>query len=177
MGIAFRKIRKKSKILGASNLILVIVGLAYDFDRLIKEMDKIAGRIDEKVIMQIGNAKNYEIKNAEYFRFSSREDIERLCEKARVVVCHAGIGSILTVIRHNKPIIVVPRKKIYGEAMDDHQIEISKEWGKEGKITVVYDIENLENEILNINSSKEKKFKNDNRLAISLKNYIDKLEQ
>lgn len=86
-------------------MILVTVGLMYGFENLIREMDKIAGKIEEKVIMQIGNT-SYEPKYAEYFRFASKEEIDELHNSARVVVCHAGVGSILTALQYNKPLIM-----------------------------------------------------------------------
>jgi UDP-N-acetylglucosamine transferase subunit ALG13 len=74
-------------------------------------MDEIAGRIDEAVIMQIGET-TYKPKNARYFRFTSNEEIDRLYEDTRVVVCHAGVGSILTTLEHGKPVIAVPRRSM-----------------------------------------------------------------
>jgi UDP-N-acetylglucosamine transferase subunit ALG13 len=121
-------------------MIFVTVGTSsWDFTRLIKEMDRIAGMIDEEVIMQISDIK-YEPKNAKYFRFVSNERIEELYEDARVVVSHAGVGCIISALKHNKPNIVVPRRKKYAEHFDDHQLEIAKELEKEGKVKVVWNI-------------------------------------
>ena len=124
-------------------MIFVTVGLMYGFDRLIKEMDEIAGKIGEEVIMQIGETA-YEPKNAKYFKFLSREEIDRIYDDARVVVCHAGVGSILTTLEHSKPVIAVPRRREYREVVDDHQLEIARELEKEGRIMVVYDVGDLE---------------------------------
>ena len=54
MGISFKEIWNQGKVLGEGDLILVTVGLMYGFERLVKAMDGIAGRMDEVVIMQIG---------------------------------------------------------------------------------------------------------------------------
>jgi len=173
MGISFKKIWNESKVLGEGNLILVIVGLMYGFENLIQEMDKIAGKIDETVVMQIGNT-SYEPKKAKYFRFISEKEIDGLYNDARIVVCHAGVGSILTALQHNKPIIAVPRKKKYGEHIDDHQIEIAREWEKEGKIIAVYNIDNLEKTILNFSQPSEIKIKN-GTLIRALTGYLEEL--
>ncbi len=85
-------------------MILVTVGGTRAFDRLIREMDHIAAVIDERVVMQIGST-NYEPKNCDYFKFMPKNEIEELYAAAKVIVCHAGGGSILTALQYNKPFI------------------------------------------------------------------------
>jgi UDP-N-acetylglucosamine transferase subunit ALG13 len=156
-------------------MIFVTIGSSrYGFERLVKEMDEIAGRIDERVIMQIGET-SYEPKNARYFRFASKEEMDGLHEDVRVIVCHAGVGSILTALEHNKPLIAVPRKKKDGEAIDDHQLEIARELEKEEVITVVDDVEELER-VLRDGNAICSTFKAENILAKKLKVYLDQLK-
>lgn len=155
-------------------MILVTIGLMYGFDRLIKEMDEIAGRMDEEVIMQIGET-TYEPKNARYFRFASKEEMDGLYDDARVVVCHAGVGSILTALERGKPIIAVPRRKKYGEHVDDHQLDIAGEMEKEGRITVVCDVGELEGALRTICGGHGIKITSTNMLTKKLKEYVDGL--
>ena len=150
------------------------IGLLYGFDRLIREMDEIAGRVDEEVIMQIGETA-YEPKNARYFRFVSAEKMDQLYEDARVVVCHAGVGSILTALEHGKPVIAVPRRKKYGEHVDDHQLDIAGKMEKEGRITVVCDVGELEDVLMNASTNSAVKVEKDNRLVRGLKEYLSRL--
>jgi len=145
----------------------------YGFDRLIKEMDEIAGRMDEEVIMQIGET-TYEPKNARYFRFASKEEMNGLYEDVRVVVCHAGVGSILTALEHGKPVIAVPRRKKYGEHVDDHQLDIAGEMEKEGRITVVCDVKELEGALKDI-KEEHVDFKTGNELVFMLEEYLSRL--
>ena len=174
MGISFKEIWDQSKVLGEGNLILVTIGLMYGFDRLIKEMDGIAGRVDEEVIMQIGET-TYEPKNAKYFRFASKEKMDRLYEDARVVVCHAGVGSILTALERGKPIIAVPRREKYGEHVDDHQLDIAGEMEKEGRIMVVCDVGELEGALGGVSAASGIKVTDTNTLTKKLKEYVDGL--
>jgi UDP-N-acetylglucosamine transferase subunit ALG13 len=148
----------------------------YGFDRLIREMDEIAGRIAEEVIMQIGETA-YEPKNARYFRFASKEEMDQLYEDARVVVCHAGVGSILTALEQGKPVIAVPRRKKYREHVDDHQLDIAGEMEKEGQITVAYDIGELEDVLTNVSVGSVVKVEKDNRLVRGLKEYLSRLNR
>ncbi|MBC7086763.1 MAG: beta-1,4-galactosyltransferase [Methanomethylovorans sp.] len=126
-------------------MIFVTVGSHYQgFDRLIKKMDEIAGKIDEKVIMQIGHT-SYKPVNAKYFDFV--EDfgkIQELNRDARVVVSHAGAGSILTALKLETPVIVVPRLKKYNEHMDDHQLEIAEAMSSIKGVVAVNDVQEIE---------------------------------
>lgn len=155
-------------------MIFVTVGGMRAFDRLIRETDRIAGKIDEKLVMQIGST-NYKPKSCDYFRFTPVKEIEELYAEARVVVCHAGIGSILTAVKYNKPLILVPRMQSYGEVFDDHQLEIAREMEGRG-VTVVYDISNLESAVGNVNV-RPMEFKGEAYLVRRLKEYLDQMKK
>lgn len=155
-------------------MIFVTVGNHYQgFDRLIKKMDEIAGKIDERVIMQIGFT-TYKPVNAKYFTFlEDFEEILKLNRDARVVVSHAGAGSIVTALKQKTPVIVVPRLKKYNEHMNDHQLEIAKAMSEDKNVTVVHDIVSLERS-LKSNFVFTDKFTN-NKLIFELKKYISSL--
>lgn len=130
--------------MGKSNIILVITGTSpYRFDRLINEMDNIAKKNHEEIIIQTGFI-DYKIKTAKHFKFLPDKEFTKLYKSARLIISHTGIGSIMTAIRHNKSFIAVPRMKKYRENLDDHQLQIAGEIEKEGIATVLYDIRNLE---------------------------------
>lgn len=143
------------------------------FDRLIKKMDEIAGITDEQVIMQIGYT-TYKPVNAEYFSFlESFEEILRLNREARVVVSHAGAGSIVTALKEKTPVIVVPRLKKYNEHMNDHQLEIAKAMSENKNVIVIYDVENLEGSLKSDFPFIDEC--NENKLAYSLKTYLSSI--
>lgn len=176
MEASFKKIWKKSGILGEINMIFVTIGTMYGFQRLIKEMDEIAKDIEEDVIMQIGET-IYEPKNTRYFRFSSREEMNKIYKDARIIICHAGVGSIISALDYMKPVIVIPRKKEFGEVIDDHQIEITRELESEGIINAIYDINELRNilkEKVNFHNTINNN-KKENLLARKLKEYLNEL--
>ena len=170
MGAATEKVWKKGAVLGEGNLIFVTVGGMRAFDRLIVEMDRIAGKTDEEAVMQIGST-DYAPKSCDYFRFMPVNEMEELYAGARVVVCHAGIGSILTAVKYNKPLILVPRLQRYGEVFDDHQLEIAGEMESRG-MTVVYDTGNLESAVENLDI-RPIEFRGETNLVHRLKEYLD----
>ena len=58
-------------------------------------------------------------------RGSTSSPFDELVEhvrRARVVVSHAGVGSVLTALANGKRPVVVPRLHRFGEAVDDHQL-------------------------------------------------------
>lgn len=157
-------------------MIFVTIGNGYGFIRLIRKMDEIAGKMDERVIMQIGCTK-YKPKNAKYFRFLPKKEIEGLYKNARVVVCHDGVGSIITALQFGKPVIAVPRIKKYREIFYNNQGDFANKFAKERLIMVVYDVKNLKFLLENINSKNlMKMYKSEKKLVYKLKEYLDQLE-
>jgi len=157
-------------------LIFVTVGSHYEgFERLVKKMDEIAGRIDEEVIMQIGYGK-YKPKNADYFDFKNYSKFHKLIRKARVVVCHGGVGAIITALEQGKTTIVVPRLKEYGEIIDNHQLEIMDVLSKEGKVIAIYNMDELE-KVLKSMDEHSIKVKKDKGLINFLADYLSSLEK
>jgi UDP-N-acetylglucosamine transferase subunit ALG13 len=120
-----------------NNYIFVTVGTA-PFPRLIKSMDQIAKILEDKVIMQIGKT-SYQPKNTEYFDFKDYDKIRQLNKDAKMIITHAGVGSILTALDYGKPLIIVPRLKKYREINDDHQLEIAHLLKKQNLAEVAYE--------------------------------------
>src|SRR4051812_17389504 len=101
-------------------MIFVTVGSSMiAFDRLLRAVDELA--VDERLVVQHG-ASTIEPANAECVDVLSFESFVALVKDARVLVTHAGVGSILTALGEHKRPIVVPRRQMYGEAVDDHQV-------------------------------------------------------
>jgi beta-1,4-N-acetylglucosaminyltransferase len=124
----------------------------YGFLRLIRKMDEIAPELHERMLMQIGDTE-YRPVNAEYFTYNSFNESIRLFKEADIVVSHCSTGTILNVrtFRPQKPTIVVPRRSIHGELVDDHQMELASviESSAGGtSVSVVYDVEELKERIL-----------------------------
>ena len=155
-------------------MIFVTVGGMRPFERLVIAMDRLAGELDEEVIVQLGST-DYEPENCNHFRFMAADEMEELYGRARVVVCHAGIGSILTALKHSKPLVLVPRMKRYGEHIDDHQLEIAREMESRG-MTVVYDISNLQSAVQNVSVSSVQ-FKSETNLVLRLKAYLNQAKK
>lgn len=124
-------------------MIFVTVGTHNQgFGRLVKKMDEIAREMEEEVVIQRGHT-SYEPRHARFFDFASREEMEEWVTKAQIIVTHGGAGSIIFALSKNKPVVVVPRLKRYGEHVNDHQIELARALEKEGRVRAVLDVEDL----------------------------------
>ena len=156
-------------------MILVTVGNSnWDFSRLVKYMDEFAKTTSERVIIQRGSSK-YEPSYADFFDFATKGEIIDLHEEARIVVAHAGIGSILTAIDTKKPIILVPRQKEHKEMIDNHQLEIASTLEAELNIKVAWSIPDINN-LINSSDCKISIVSESQVLANAIQRYISSVE-
>lgn len=126
-------------------MILVTTGTQkFPFNRLLKAVDEEikAGVITEDVFAQIG-ASDYQPENYKYSPFLTSDEMQNLRKQSRLIITHAGTNSIIEGLKLGIPVITVPRRKEFGEHVDDHQMEITEEFEKEGLVTAVYDIDKL----------------------------------
>ena len=123
-------------------MIFVATGTQLAFPRLIAAMDAMAPGLDEPVIAQVGP--DAEVRpNIETHGRLAPDRYETLFREARLVVAHAGIGTILLAKRLQRPLILVPRRHALGEHRNDHQIATSREVEGTPGIRVAWDIEDL----------------------------------
>ena len=119
-------------------MIFVTVGSADPFDRLIRAVDEWAGlRSRSDIFAQIGRS-NYEPRHIEAVRFLSPSEFRERVRTARLVVAHAGMGSIITAMEAGTPIIVMPKWAHLGEHRNNHQVATAKRFGqKQGIIEAI----------------------------------------
>ncbi|HLA98983.1 MAG TPA: glycosyltransferase [Anaerolineales bacterium] len=118
-------------------MILVTVGTHNQgFERLVRAVDELAGELDERMVIQYG-ASTYLPQQAEGFQWTTSEEMERLTSQARVVVSHAAAGAIILALRLGKPLVVVPRLKVYREHFDDHQAQLAAALAGTGRLVCV----------------------------------------
>jgi beta-1,4-N-acetylglucosaminyltransferase len=108
---------------GRVGVIFLTVGSALPFDRLVQMVDEAAPMLSasESVFAQIGRGQ-YKPRHFEYVDFLSKVEFDRAFERASLVISHAGIGTIKNALYASKPILVMPRQKVFGELVDDHQV-------------------------------------------------------
>jgi UDP-N-acetylglucosamine transferase subunit ALG13 len=62
---------------------------------------------------------------------------------AELVIAHAGMGTILSALRYEKPLLVMPRRASLGEQRNEHQLATARRLKEMGKIVVAFDEDEL----------------------------------
>ena len=144
-----RTILSKRKIWGFDILIFISVGThKQQFDRLLKAVDELIARkvITQSVFAQVGHSK-YKPKRFKGKKFLGLEEFDEKIKQCSLFITHAGEGNIGTALQLEKKMIVVPRKKKFGEHTNDHQLELSDAIKKQKQAIVIASVNELENAI------------------------------
>lgn len=124
-------------------MIFVTVGAQMPFDRLIKTVDQWAGeRGRHDVFAQIGLT-DYRPTNIQWKPFLSTEEFKQQYEIAKVIVAHAGTGSIITALQLGKPILVMPRRANLHETRNNHQVATSRQFCRFDSVVMAVDEKEL----------------------------------
>lgn len=107
-------------------MIFLTLGTQLPFDRLVRALDKAAKSLSEPAFGQIGHSK-YRPEEFEATAFLSPSDFVAHLESARVVVGHAGIGTILSGMKTGKPLLLMARRADLGEHRNDHQLATAEQ--------------------------------------------------
>ena len=110
------------------------------FDRLLAAVDALGA--DEELIVQHGPSA-IRPAGASAVEFLTFDEMVETMRRARIVVTHAGVGSVMTsLLAGNRP-IVVPRLHRYGEAVDDHQLPFGRRLAEAGLVVLCEDPDEL----------------------------------
>jgi UDP-N-acetylglucosamine transferase subunit ALG13 len=91
------------------------------------------GLISEPIVVQSGRT-SYESPNLKLVPFFGKEALEQMYEEASLVICQAGVGSIMLGLRKQKKVIAIARLSQFDEHIDDHQLEILDVFTKSGAV-------------------------------------------
>jgi UDP-N-acetylglucosamine transferase subunit ALG13 len=103
-------------------VIFVTVGSMFPFDRMIRAMDAWAEQEGGEVVAQLGEGR-FAPRHMAWVRRLDRPDYAAAIARARLVVAHAGVGSVVSAGEAGRPIVVLPRRAALGEHTSDHQVE------------------------------------------------------
>ena len=116
-------------------MIFVTIGTQLPFDRLIKIIDGLAPQLNEEVVAQVYQC-GFTPQNIKTVDFLAPDEFNALFDKARLIVSHAGMGTILSALQKDKPIIVFPRIAALGEHRNEHQLATAHKFKKMGAVNV-----------------------------------------
>lgn len=128
-------------------MIFVTVGTQLPFDRLVLAVDAwAAAHPDVEVFAQTGPT-GHPPKHLRHVEFLKPARAEELMRNAELIVAHAGIGSIVSALRFQRPIVVMPRRADQREHRNDHQLATAKRLVGRPGVFVVWDADELANRL------------------------------
>jgi UDP-N-acetylglucosamine transferase subunit ALG13 len=116
-------------------VVFVVLGTwGMPFARPLQEIERaaVAGLLPAPIIVQ-GGCTSFTSAQLQMVPFFSADEMERMYERAALVVCQAGVGSIMLGLRKHKMIISIARRAPH-EHIDDHQLEILDVFSKLGSV-------------------------------------------
>ncbi|PPD12382.1 glycosyltransferase [Methylophilus sp.] len=120
-------------------MIFVTIGTQLPFDRLVLSMDAWAERNpDVRVFAQIGPGAKKPVF-MEHVEFVPPSQVAGLMREAELIVSHAGMGSVLTALRYQRPILIMPRKASLGEHRNEHQLATARWLDNRPGVTVCWE--------------------------------------
>lgn len=125
-------------------MIFLTVGTQFPFDRLVKAIDELMerGGFDEDIVAQIGNSM-YQPKRFRAVASMRKDIFDKHMHDASRIISHAGMGTITMALDASKPMLVVPRRRKFGEVVNDHQVAIAKNFEQLGHLLVAYEVEEI----------------------------------
>ena len=124
-------------------MIFATVGTQLPFDRLLSAVDTWAAyHADIPVVAQTG-ASTARFAHMTCLAHMDQQSFAARMAEARVIVAHAGMGTILQAAEAGKPLILMARRADLGEHRNDHQIATAAGMSVLSNVTVVEDATEL----------------------------------
>lgn len=124
--------------------IFITVGTT-QFDRLINTIDKIDSSGNEFVIQTAETS----VTKINHKHFKWVDNIDEYFQWADIIICHAGAGTIYTLLEMQKKIIVVPNL----DRTDQHQKEIANYFQRNNYGLVCWNLSQIEEQINTIQNT------------------------
>ncbi len=91
-------------------MIFVTIGAVFPFDRLVRLVDELAPSLPgEQFFAQIGKG-GYEPRNMPFTRFIPAAAFRERLKACKLIVGHAGMGTVLSGLENAKPVVLLPRR-------------------------------------------------------------------
>ena len=126
-------------------MIFVAVGTQkFPFNRLLKAVDDLItqGHLEEEVFAQVGHS-DYVPQHYGYKAFLTKDEFASYIGCCDLLITHSGVATIITGLKLNKPVVVVPRRASHGEHVDDHQLQIAESFSDKNLLLMCKDTADL----------------------------------
>jgi UDP-N-acetylglucosamine transferase subunit ALG13 len=120
-------------------VIVVTVGTQLPFDRLVAAIDALAPSLPMPVFAQIGAGSSYQPRNMRFAATLRAGEFDEILGSAKLIVSHAGIGTVLMAQKLAKPIVLFPRRAAHREHRNDHQLATIGQLRNRPGVTVAFE--------------------------------------
>ena len=107
------------------------------FPRALDLVEPLARNGENLVIQHGSTPPRPEMPNTVWIEFMSYEEVVDVMAKADSVICHAGVGTIMTALKAEHTPVVIPRLAQHGEHVDDHQLDIATRFAERSLVHCV----------------------------------------
>ncbi len=117
-------------------MIFIVLGTwEMPFTRPLVEIDRAArqGLLAQPIVVQSGST-NFQSDQMRLVPFFDKRELELMYDQADLLICQAGVGSIMLGLRKKKKVIAIARLSRFDEHIDDHQLEILDVFTKTGAV-------------------------------------------
>jgi len=123
-------------------VIFATVGTQLPFPRLAGYLQAISRSSDEEIVFQSADP-HWSSEAIKVCALMPPEAFDAAFRQARVIIGHAGIGTVLTARRLRRPLIIVPRSFALGEHRNDHQMATATQLASASDIAIATDAGSL----------------------------------
>ena len=83
-------------------------------------------------------AVQYHPTNMQVVNSLSPLEYDRLLDRCEFVIGHVGMGTIISCLMKNKPMVLMPRLERFGEHRNDHQVDTAKKLNRFDSMQVAW---------------------------------------
>ncbi|CAG37935.1 glycosyltransferase [Desulfotalea psychrophila] len=151
-------------------MIFITVGTQAPFDRLVALIDKWPEINQYECFAQVANSK-YIPQNIPFTNFLDERSFNERFDKAKIIISHAGMGTIISCLKSKKIILTLPRLGEYQEHRNNHQLDTTASLAERGYIYPIFNENDLVDRLSKLADLKCLK-SIDDYASISLINFI-----
>jgi UDP-N-acetylglucosamine transferase subunit ALG13 len=123
--------------LGQSLILLSLGTHQQPFPRALDLVEPLA-KNGKNILIQHGSTPpRPDMPNTTWTAYMAFEDLVDAMINAESVVCHAGVGTIMTAVKAGHTPVVIPRQPGRGEHIDSHQLDIANRYAEQGLVRCV----------------------------------------
>jgi UDP-N-acetylglucosamine transferase subunit ALG13 len=112
------------------------------FKRLLDAVVGLQEILPRPIVVQHGHTP-FVAEKMETMDFVGMEQFMERLSGAKILILHAGVGAVLQAIETGHLPVVMPRRRVFGEHVDDHQVDFARAMEQRGLVVVANTAEEL----------------------------------